>query len=103
MLLALVPGKRDGRTCERLIRQVHDRTKGRADVLLTSDEHAPYETSIRAAYGVERPWPRRPGPGRLPKPVIAMVGIPGLLLAVSAVKPGMPSVVPALAGPFTAK
>jgi hypothetical protein len=64
-----VPGKRDGETCERLIRQVHDRTGGRADVLLTSDEHAPYETAIREVYGVEQPRPRRPGPGRPPKPI----------------------------------
>jgi hypothetical protein len=69
LLLALVPGKRDGPTCERLIRQVRDRTGGRADVLLTSDEHAPYETAIREVYGVETPRPRRPGPGRPPKPV----------------------------------
>jgi IS1 family transposase len=69
LLLALVPGKRDGATCERLIRQVHDRTGGRTDLLITSDEHAPYETSIHEVYGVERPRPRRPGPGRPPKPV----------------------------------
>ncbi len=69
MLLALVPGKRDGATCERLIRQVRDRTGGRTDVLLTSDEHAPYETAIRQVYGVETPRPRRPGPGRPRKPV----------------------------------
>jgi hypothetical protein len=69
LLLALVPGRRDGPTCERLIRQVHDRTGGRADVLLTSDEHAPYETAIREVYGVETPRPRRPGPGRPPNPV----------------------------------
>ena len=69
LLLALVPGKRDGVTCGRLIRQVHDRTGGRTDLLLTSDEHAPYETAIRAVYGVETPRPRRPGPGRPPKPV----------------------------------
>ena len=69
MLLALVPGKRDGETCARLIRQVHDRTGRRADVLLTSDEHAPYETAIREVYGVATPRPRRPGPGRRPKPV----------------------------------
>jgi hypothetical protein len=69
LLLALVPGKRDGETCERLIRQVHDRTGGRTDLLLTSDEHAPYETAIRQVYGVETPRPRRPGPGRPPKPV----------------------------------
>jgi hypothetical protein len=69
LLLALVPGKRDGPTCERLIRQVHDRTGGRTDLLITSDEHAPYETSIHEVYGVEQPRPRRPGPGRPPKPV----------------------------------
>ena len=69
LLLALVPGKRDGETCARLIRQVHDRTGGRTDILITSDEHAPYETAIREVYGVERPRPRRPGPGRPPKPV----------------------------------
>jgi hypothetical protein len=69
LLLALVPGKRDGETCERLIRQVHDRTGGRTDLLLTSDEHAPYETAIRQVYGVATPRPRRPGPGRPPKPV----------------------------------
>lgn len=69
MLLALVPGKRDGATCERLIRQVHDRTEGRTELLITSDEHAPYETAIREVYGVETPRPKRPGPGRPPKPV----------------------------------
>jgi hypothetical protein len=69
LLLALVSGKRDGTTCERLIRQVRDRTGGRTDLLITSDEHAPYETSIREVYGVEQPRPRRPGPGRPPKPV----------------------------------
>src|SRR3954447_27029759 len=69
LLLALVPGKRDGPTCQRLIRQVCDRTGGRTDVLLTSDEHAPYETAIREIYGVETPRPRRPGPGRPPRPV----------------------------------
>src|SRR3954470_12384594 len=68
LLLALVPGRRDGATCERLIRQVHVRTGGRTDLLITTDEHAPYETAIRAVYGVEQPRPRRPGPGRPPKP-----------------------------------
>jgi hypothetical protein len=69
LLLALVPGKRDGETCEQLIRQVHDRTGGRTDLLITSDEHAPYETAIHEVYGVEQARPRRPGPGRPPKPV----------------------------------
>jgi IS1 family transposase len=69
LLLALVLGKRDGKVCERLVQQVHDRTAGRTDLLITSDEHAPYETAIRKVYGVERPRPRRPGPGRPPKPM----------------------------------
>ena len=69
LLLALVPGQRDGEVCKRLIQQVHDRTAGRTDLLLTSDEHAPYETAIREVHGVERPRPKRPGPGRPPKPV----------------------------------
>ena len=64
-----MPGKRNGATCEQLIRQVHDRTGRRTDLLITSDEHAPYETSIHEVYGVEQPRPRRPGPGRPPKPV----------------------------------
>lgn len=69
LLVALVPGKRDGEACERLVQQVHDRTGGRTDLLITSDEYAPYETAIRRVYGVEQPRPRRPGPGRPPKPV----------------------------------
>src|SRR5262249_53541769 len=68
LLLCLVPGQRDGDTCERLIRQVHARTAGRTDGLITSDEHAPYETAIREVYGTERARPRRPGPGRPPEP-----------------------------------
>ena len=68
LLLCLVPGKRNGEVCERLIRQVRDRTGGRTDLLITSDEHAPYETAIHEVYGVEQPQPRRPGPGRPPKP-----------------------------------
>src|SRR3954464_914652 len=69
LLLAPVPGKRDGVTCERLIREVRDRTGGRTDLLITTDEHAPYESAIHEVYGVEQPRPRRPGPGRPPKPV----------------------------------
>jgi hypothetical protein len=41
LLLAVVPGKRDGDACEQLIQQVHDRTAGRTDVLITSAEQAP--------------------------------------------------------------
>jgi hypothetical protein len=68
LLLCLEPGKRTGEVGERLIRQVHDRTGGRTDVLITSDEHAPYETAIHEVYGIEPPQPKRPGPGRPPTP-----------------------------------
>ena len=69
LLLALVPGKRDGATCTQLIRQIKSRTGDRTDLLITSDEHAPYETSLHEVYGVEQPRPKRSGPGRPPKPI----------------------------------
>ena len=61
LLLALVPGKRDGETCERLIRQVHHRTGGRTDVLLTSDEHAPSRRPSAGSTASRRPAPGVPG------------------------------------------
>jgi hypothetical protein len=74
LLLCLVPGKRDGAARQQVVQEVHDRTAGRTDLLLTSDEHAPYETAIREVYGIEQPRPRRPGPGRPPKPVKVLPG-----------------------------
>jgi hypothetical protein len=45
---------------------VYDRTGGRTDVLLTSDEHPAYETAIDHVYGAPEP-PKPPGaPGRRP-------------------------------------
>jgi len=41
LLLSLVPGKRDGAPCQQLIQEVHQRTGGRTDLLITSDAHAP--------------------------------------------------------------
>lgn len=79
LLLCLVPGKRDGTGCKQVVQQVRDRTGGRTDLLITSDEHAPYEAAIREVYGVEQPQPRRPGPGRPPKP--RRVVPPGLCYA----------------------
>src|SRR3954470_8829820 len=62
LLLALVPGTRDGVTCERLIRQVHDRTGGRTDLLITSDEHAP--TRRRSTRSMASSNPARGARGR---------------------------------------
>lgn len=69
LLLAIVPAKRTEKSCRQVVEQVKARTGGRTDILLTSDEHAPYETAIREVYGVDTPVPRKPGPGRPAKPV----------------------------------
>lgn len=68
LLLDLIPGKRTEASCRQIVEQVRARTDGRTDLLLTSDEHASYETAIREVYGVETPEPARRGPGRAPKP-----------------------------------
>jgi hypothetical protein len=67
-VLAVVPGERTGENCQRIVEEVHRRTGGRTDLLLTSDEHKPYATAIEAVYAQQEPVPRRPGPGRPPKP-----------------------------------
>jgi IS1 family transposase len=71
LVLAVVPGARSIENAEEVVQEVHDRTDGREDVLLTSDELAVYETAIEHVYGVpEEPKPPgttggRPGvPGR---------------------------------------
>ena len=68
LLLALVPGKRGAEECREVLQQVRARTDARTDLLVTSDEHVPYESPIKAVYGVVTPMPRKPGPGRPPKP-----------------------------------
>jgi len=68
LLLALVPGKRREENCRAVVEEVRARTGGREDLLLTSDEYAPYETQIQAVFGFEVAAPRKPGPGRPPKP-----------------------------------
>ena len=51
-----------------MVQEVKRRTGGRTDLLLTSDEHAPYATAIEEAYHESVAVPRRPGPGRPPNP-----------------------------------
>jgi IS1 family transposase len=64
LVVAVVPGSRSIENAEELVQEVHDRTGGRADVLLTSDELPAYETAIENVYGVpEEPKPSG-GPGR---------------------------------------
>jgi IS1 family transposase len=68
LVLSLVPGKRTAENCEKLLEDVKARTGARTDLLLTTDEHPPYKTAIESVYGQEVPQPKRPGPGRPPKP-----------------------------------
>lgn len=77
VVLAVVPGARSIENAEEIVREAHDRTAGRAEVLLTSDELAAYETAIGHVYGApERPKP--PGtPGR--PPVVPGRGVPAEL------------------------
>jgi IS1 family transposase len=68
LLVSLVPGKRTAENCDKLVQDVKMRTGGRTDLLITTDEHAPYVSAIEKAYGVEVPQPKSPGPGRPPGP-----------------------------------
>ena len=75
LVLAVVPGARSIENAEEVVREAHDRTAGREDVLLTSDEYPAYETAIDHVYGVPEP-PKPPGtPGR--RPVRAAASGPG--------------------------
>ena len=66
--MAVVPGKRTSENCRKIVREMKERTGGRADLLITSDAYAPYATEIEEAYHRSVPVPRRPGPGRPPNP-----------------------------------
>ena len=57
LLLSVVPGKRTREQCQKVVDEVKKRTDGRTDILITSDEHAPYETAIEQAYAVETQQP----------------------------------------------
>jgi len=68
LLLAVVPGERSAQNCEKIVREVHGRTKGRGAMLLTGDGYAPYATAIEEVYGEWVRPQREPGPGRPPSP-----------------------------------
>ena len=62
LVVAVVPGARSIENAEEIVQEVHDRTDGREDVLLTSDEYSAYETAIDHVYGV----PAEPKPAGTP-------------------------------------
>jgi IS1 family transposase len=51
LVLSVLPGERTAATAEQLIREVHRRTGGRTDLLITSDAYPAYEPAIRSLYG----------------------------------------------------
>ena len=67
LLLTIVPGKRTGAQCQKVVDDVKKRTDGRTDLLITSDEHAPYETAIKQAYAVETQQPDGSTQKEMPK------------------------------------
>ena len=69
LLLTVVPGARTVESCETVVREVKNRTNGKADIFITSDEHAPYESAIKKVYGEKVARPKKPGPGRPPKSI----------------------------------
>lgn len=50
LLMSVVPGKRTADNCYKIVADVKKRTGNRMDILLTSDEHAPYKTAIESIY-----------------------------------------------------
>jgi hypothetical protein len=81
LVLAVVPGARDGESAREVVGEVKDRLGGRPPGSFTSDEHAPYEPAIVEAYSEPDPGPggpRRPGRPRVaPRRRLA----PGLVYA----------------------
>ena len=71
LLLSIVPGKRTADKCHQVVAEVKQRTGGRTDLLLTSDEHAPYKSAIKSAYVEEDQQPehrhRKKTRRRMPK------------------------------------
>lgn len=53
LLLCVISGKRTAENCRKVVEEVKKRTDARTDILITSDEHAPYETAIKEVYSQE--------------------------------------------------
>jgi IS1 family transposase len=68
LLLVVVPGERSAENCKKAVREVHERTKGKGAMLLTSDAYPAYATAIEEVYGEWVQPERKPGPGRPPRP-----------------------------------
>lgn len=51
LILSVCHGKRTSKNTEKLVTDVHKRTGGRTDILISTDQYAPYKTSIEKVYG----------------------------------------------------
>lgn len=77
LVLAVVPGARNGENAEEAVAQLVRRTEGRDMNHITSDEHRPYKEAILQAYGVEATTTASGLPVRAPRKVAP----PGLCYA----------------------
>jgi hypothetical protein len=66
LILAVIPGSRSIENAEGIVQEVYNRTAGREDVLLTSDEYPAYPSAIDHVYGVPEEPPSPEIPGRRP-------------------------------------
>ncbi len=72
LLVSLIPGKRTGENCDKLVEDVKKRTGDRTDVFYTSDEHAPYVKAIEKAYGTPVRARKKQSSGKTTKPLLRM-------------------------------
>ncbi|NOY71553.1 MAG: hypothetical protein GXP14_04130 [Gammaproteobacteria bacterium] len=52
LIISVVPGRRILACGESVVQAVKDKTRGRTDLLLTSDEHSSYEAAIAKVYKI---------------------------------------------------
>jgi IS1 family transposase len=52
LVLAIIPGKRTAENTVKIIVEVKERTGGRTDLLITTDEYPSYHVAIKEVYGV---------------------------------------------------
>jgi hypothetical protein len=69
LVVYVEPGARGGESVEAVVGEFRRRTGGRPMILMTSDEHRPYEEAILRAYGVEATTTPSGLPARAPRRV----------------------------------
>jgi IS1 family transposase/transposase-like protein len=76
LVVSVIPGERTAESAQELVLDVKERLGGRTPALITTDEYAPYEGAILAAFGTQVVPPRTGKRGRPPKPYkVASAGL----------------------------